>query len=142
MDCIYKVDDQYVVPPNKYFPFGNTLSTKGVAIVTNLGVPVIREGDTLPATGTLVYVLGITTVPDGFYKVGEVVRGGEYLPPPGTIIYLIECPYLPDGLYKVIPTYSMPNDDYDPGIEVSRMDGCGLVPVLREPMIVNGKEVW
>lgn len=56
-----------------------------------------------------------------------LVRGGEYLPPPGTIIYLKECPYLPDGLYKVIPTYSMANDDYEPGIEVPRMDGVGLV---------------
>jgi hypothetical protein len=58
-----------------------------------------------------------------------VIRGGEYLPPPGTIIFLMECPYLPDGLYKVIATYSMPNDDYEPGIEVPRMDGVGLVPL-------------
>jgi len=129
MDCIYKVDDQYVVPLSKYPPFGNGLSTKGIAIASNLGIPVIEGGDTLPATGTLVYVLGITTVPDGFYKVGEVVKGGEYLPPPGTIIFLMECPYLQDGLYKVIPTYSSSNDDYEPGIEVPRMDGAGLVPL-------------
>lgn len=57
-----------------------------------------------------------------------VVRGGEYLPPPGTTIFLMECPYLPDGMYKVIPTYSIANDDYEPGIEVPRIDGVGLIP--------------
>lgn len=59
-----------------------------------------------------------------------LIRGGKYLPPPGTIIFLVECPYLPDGMYKVIPTYSMPNDDYEPGIEVPRMYGVGLVPAF------------
>lgn len=59
-----------------------------------------------------------------------LIRGGQYLPPPGTIIFLMECPYLPDGMYRVIPTYSMPNDDYEPGIEVPRMDGVGLTPAF------------
>lgn len=126
MDCIYKVDDHYIVPPSKYPPFGNRLTAKGVVEVSNLGVSVIKEGDTLPSAGTLVYALGIPNVLDGFYKVGNIVSGGEYLPPPGTIIFLMECPYLPDGVYKVIPTHSMANDDYEPGIEVPRMDGVGL----------------